>query len=254
MEKVIIKINAITNPGIAANTRDNQVTILSVQEYCFVADITPKGIPKPTAIIIEISASLNVIGNLSLIELDTGFPDDMSEWNTGYITGAMKVTGTFTYEMEQLAFAGTDENSQNIKYVGLNILYYYSVTGDSGAEKIVEDILGASPEDLPERTLVPISKEITDDGMVISVSDAPADIADGAVINTTLAYQDIFVSDSEIADENNLLCVGTGVTRIEFKYPKLGVGILFSLAGVFGMAAIFFVDGKMRRKHISDSQ
>lgn len=156
--------------------------------------------------------------------------------------------------MEQLAFAGTDENSQNIKYVGLNILYYYSVTGDSGAEKIVEDILGASPEDLPERTLVPINKEITDDGMVISVSDAPADIADGAVINTTLAYQDIFVSDSEISDENNLLCVGTGVTRIKFKYPKLGVGILFSLAGVLGMAAIFFVDGKMRRKHISDSQ
>lgn len=93
----------------------------------------------------------------------------MSEWNTGYITGAMNVTGTFAYEMEQLAFAATDENSQNIKYVGLNLLYYYSVTGDSGAEKIVEDILGVSPEDLPERTLIPISSEITDGGMVITV-------------------------------------------------------------------------------------
>lgn len=171
----------------------------------------------------------------------TGFPDDMSEWNTGYITGAMNVTGTFAYEMEQLAFAATDENSQNIKYVGLNLLYYYSVTGDSGAEKIVEDILGVSPEDLPERTLIPISSEITDGGMVITVNDAPADIADGAVINTTLAYQDIFVSDSEIMDENNMLCVGTGVTNIKFKYPLFWPGVLVSIVGFCGMSAIWIL-------------
>ncbi len=179
----------------------------------------------------------------------TVFPDDMSEWNTGYITGSMNVTGTFTYEMEQLAFAASDEDSQNIKYVGLNLLYYYSVTGDSGAEKIVEDILGVSPEKLPERILIPISKEITDDKMVITVSDIPAGIEAGAVINTTLAYQDIFVSDSEIVDENNMLCVGMGETNIKFKYPLFWPGLLVSIAGLGGMSAIWIFAYKSRNSY-----
>lgn len=179
----------------------------------------------------------------------TVFPDDMSEWNTGYITGSMNVTGTFTYEMEQLAFAASDEDSQNIKYVGLNLLYYYSVTGDSGAEKIVEDILGVSPDELPERILIPISKEITDDKMVITVSDIPAGIEAGAVINTTLAYQDIFVSDSEIVDENNMLCVGMGETNIKFKYPLFWPGLLVSIAGLGGMSAIWIFAYKSRNSY-----
>ncbi len=182
-----------------------------------------------------------------------GFPDNMSEWNTGYITGTMNVTGTFMYEMEQLVFAGTDKDSQNIKYVGLNILYYYSVTGDSGVEKIAEDIIGVSPGNLPKRTLVPISKEITDDGMVITVSDTLANPSGGAVINTTLAYQDIFVSDSDILDENNLLCVGTGVTNIKFKYPLFWPGLLMSIAGLGGMSAIWIFTCKSRNSYRTGS-
>ena len=77
--------------------------------------------------------------------------------------------------------------------------------------------------------------------MVITVNDAPADIADGAVINTTLAYQDIFVSDSEIMDENNMLCVGTGVTNIKFKYPLFWPGVLVSIVGFCGMRAIWIL-------------
>lgn len=166
------------------------------------------------------------------------FPEGMEEWNTGYITGDIKVTGEFNYEMEKLAFAATAQDSDNIKYVGLNLVYYYSVTGDGGVQEMIEDILGANSSDLPQRTIVQIAREISDEGMVIT-TDQTSDIPDGSYINTTLAYQDIFVSDSDISEENNLLCVKPGVTTIKFRYPMLLPGMLVSMIGLLGMVGIW---------------
>lgn len=166
------------------------------------------------------------------------FPEGMEEWNTGYITGDIKVTGEFNYEMEKLAFAATAQDSDNIKYVGLNLVYYYSVTGDGGVQEMIEDILGATSADLPQRNIVQIAREISDEGMVIT-TDQTSTIPDGSYINTTLAYQDIFVSDSDISEENNLLCVKPGVTTIKFRYPLFLPGMLVSMIGLLGMVVIW---------------
>ena len=175
------------------------------------------------------------------------FPDGMEEWNTGYITGDINITGEFGYEMERLAFAATSQDNDNIKYVGLNLVYYYSVTGDSGVEEIVEDMLGISAGSLPQRTLVPIKREISDDSMVITTDTDSVSIPDGSYINTTLAYQDIFVSDSYISDENNLLCVEPGTTTIKFRYPKFWLGALVSMVGLAGMVIICMIAGKTKK-------
>lgn len=42
-------------------------------------------------------------------------------------------------------------------------------------------------------------------------------------------------------DENNMLCVGTGVTNIKFKYPLFWPGVLVSIVGFCGMSAIWIL-------------
>ena len=74
MAKQIISISASQKPGMAAKISEKVVTSLSAQEYCLVAEITPKGMPSPTAMIMEMIASLKVMGKRSAMELETDRP------------------------------------------------------------------------------------------------------------------------------------------------------------------------------------
>lgn len=58
-------------------------------------------------------------------------------------------------------------------------------------------------------------------------------------VNTTLAYQDNFVSESQLWQENNLLFVKEKDTKISIKYPKKEAGMAVSILGVLAALALF---------------
>ena len=74
MAKAIISISASQKPGTAAKIREKKVTMRSKIEFCLVAEITPKGMPRPTAMIMEMMASSSVSGNRCKIVWPTGRP------------------------------------------------------------------------------------------------------------------------------------------------------------------------------------
>ena len=69
-------------------------------------------------------------------------------------------------------------------------------------------------------------------------------------VNTTIAYQDNFVSDSKIINNYNLLYVTERHTEIKLVYPYETQGMIVSAAGIGGtvvwMAVICVFDKKRR--------
>lgn len=169
------------------------------------------------------------------------FPEDHYVWNTKYIEGAAKVLGTVNYYDQELAFIGTNEN-ENIIFLGLNMFYYSLLTSDQNAFKILNDCFNAELYELPERTFVPIDIKYEKDRIII---DTPVEN-----VNTTIAYQDNFVSDSKIINNYNLLYVTERHTEIKLVYPYETQGMIVSAAGIGGtvvwMAVICVFDKKRR--------
>jgi len=175
------------------------------------------------------------------------FSEENTLWNTGYLTGNMKITGTFSYEGEKLVFAGKDLVHENICYLGLNLMYHVTETGDEAVTELMTELLGIPKEQLPLRTLVEVKYEADENGITVRAEEG----YDDAVIDTTLAYQDIFASDRQIREQNHLLQVASGETRITFHYPLLMPGICVSILGVIGAIAMFLweaLDQKRRQQ------
>ena len=161
----------------------------------------------------------------------SSFPEDHYTWNTKYIEGVSNILGTADYYDQELAFIGTNEN-ENIIFIGFNLFYYCIQTSDQNAFKILNDSFNAKLYELPERALVPIDIKYEKDKIVI---DTPVEN-----VNTTIAYQDNFVSDNNIMKQNNLLYVTEKHTEIELIYPYKKPGMIVSAAGV-GVAFIWMV-------------
>ena len=117
-------------------------------------------------------------------------------------------------------------------------MYYAISTDDAVAYNVLDEVLDTSSGQLPVRQLVPVTIEQTNRQLRIHVDDESS-LAEGAVVNTTIAYQDIFSSDQEITDTNNLLGVCATDTVITMHYPMLAAGLIISILGLLaGTAAI----------------
>ena len=162
-------------------------------------------------------------------ELDTDlFPAGSRQWNTVYCDGLDDVWGMVKDDDYEIPFYGTVKND-NIVVIGLNLTYYLSLTGDEAVEKLLGHAMDLSPESLPERNIVPIDIDYTANSITIN--------SDYDGVNTTLAYHNMFMSDSAIYRDNNLLMVGKGETHISFEYPYLMAGLICS----FGTLAIMIL-------------
>lgn len=157
------------------------------------------------------------------------FPLGYAKWVTYYLNGLGDVKGTISDNNVELAFYGTGAN-ENICYIGLNIPFYYYLTLDDNAEKLMQWVMGMDPGNLPERKIYPLDVRFSDDNITIT--------SDVAGINTTLAYHDNFRSDRRIYVDNNLLVVDDGVTTIKFAYPRFIEGLLVTAFGIFVFAAL----------------
>lgn len=107
-------------------------------------------------------------------------------------------------------------------------MYHATETGDKEALSVMTELFGIPVEQLPLRKLVALEYEADAEGLTIKAEGG----YEKAVINTTLAYQDIFDSDRPIERQNNLLKTASGETRITFHYPLLKPGIAVSLLGL----------------------
>ena len=77
---------------------------------------------------------------------------------------------------------------------------------------------------LPKRQTVPITVSYgTDEITITSPTDG---------VNTTIAYQDNFVTDRPCEKEEHLLLADGGTTKIAIVYPHKRAGVLLSIFGL----------------------
>lgn len=157
------------------------------------------------------------------------FPDGYADWKTVYVNGLDEVWGTIDELQYPMDFYGTVKND-NIIVIGLGLTYYYSLTLDEGVGALLSHAMNISSDELPKRAIVPLSVQYEDN--VITIESKYDNV------NTTLAVHDIFVTEQEISEQNNMLCVNQGTTVIRLKYPYLKEGGLISIAGLL-LTAVF---------------
>lgn len=170
---------------------------------------------------------ITIDGNLNT----TLFPQGFTTWKTVYLEGLNDVWGRVVDNDIDLAFYGTGKN-ENIIYIGINLTYYYGLTKDINAGRLLTHAMVLDSQELPKRTLVPV--EIQYDGKEIIVNS----IYDN--VNTTMAYHDVFESDSDIEHHNHLLYVNSGKTVINLNYSMFIPGLIVSLAGIV-LTIIFLI-------------
>lgn len=154
------------------------------------------------------------------------FPMGYSNWKTVYVNGLDNVMGTFVDGGKVVNFLGTKHND-NLIFLGINLFFHYQLTNDETVGIILSKVFGISPEDLPVRKIVPLTVETSGRGIKI--------VSDYDNVNTTFAYQDIFITEQSISEDNHLMYVDKGETIIKFKYPYFWPGLLVSIAGIILM-------------------
>ena len=164
--------------------------------------------------------------------ITTLFPSGYQDWITVYVNGIVNPRAVIEEGSYTLPVYGTLDN-ENIVVIGLNLTYYESLTHDEGVAGLLADALGVSSDELPMREVVGLSVVYGQDGRDITVTSPK----DG--VNTTIAYQDIFASQSPLKRQNNLLVVDKGTTEIKMSYPYLWQGLAVSAAGLIACVAFF---------------
>jgi len=166
------------------------------------------------------------------------FKEEYSTWNAVYLDNVKEIIGYSWFNNKELPFLGTAGNP-NILFMGYNILFHAMETRDEAITDMINDFLEVSPDRLPKRKVVPISVEMQKDRLVIDTA--------GGEINTTIAYQDNFLSSQKILNENNLLVVQEPHTEIEITYAHLIPGIILSGLGLLGANIfLYFINRKKR--------
>lgn len=148
------------------------------------------------------------------------FPDGYREWSTVYVNGLDEVWGTVNDLEWSLPFYGTVKND-NIVVIGLNLTYYYGLTGDEDVGRLLSRSMDLSPREIPEREIVPYTISYAQDDITIE--------CDRDDVNTGLAYHDSFEADREIYTKNHLTYVKAGKTVIALTYPYLIQGTAVSI-------------------------
>lgn len=163
------------------------------------------------------------------------FPQGYGTWLTEYVEGLDRVRGVTLDQGLELPIYGTVRNDRII-FLGLGLARYYFLTGTTQVGELLSQALALEPDRLPERRIVPLTVEYADGALTLTTG------FDG--VNTTISYQDSFVSEERIENRNGLLSIDSGVTVVSLEYPALAPGILFTLAGGLLLVWVLLRSGK----------
>lgn len=175
--------------------------------------------------------------------LTKDFPDEYAEWFTGYIGEVTHVLGAMQYHGQELTWLGKNATDPNIYFLGLNVMYHAIETEDTAVFHVMDEVLGIERGVLPKREIVPM--QISFDKTEIHIHSEEENV------NTTLAFQDNFESESQLWQENNLLFVKEKDTEIAIRYPRKEAGMAVSMLGV--LAALALVVLQLREKARADN-
>lgn len=162
-------------------------------------------------------------GNIAMLN------EALSDGDYLYLFDRCLELGCFYDNNLKEAFLGTVKND-NIVFVGLNLGYHYVLTDDFTLDELYEELFGVSRSALQERRLVPLTINYAGNHITIE--------SEYEGVNTTLAYHDIFNSDSSIYAKNSLMYVDAGSTYISMHYPYAAAGGIMTVIGLAGAAAI----------------
>lgn len=153
-------------------------------------------------------------------ELDTDlFPMDHTSWSTVFVDGLDGVWGKVRNEDYDIPFYGY-VNNENIVVIGLNLTYYYGITGDKLIGKLLAHSIGSYGRELPDREYIPLSVSKEGGNLVV--------ISDEDNVNTTYTFHDTYVTDNGMYKDNNYLYVNKGKTVVKVMYPNTKAGIAVS--------------------------
>ena len=145
------------------------------------------------------------------------------EWYSTYLvpTGDSEMTEyTYQYGTQTLDYMIQKEN---ITFVGFNLVYLYFENPNEDLLAMLADVFEINDADRRVcEVIIPTHLQIAGNRIMIETDER---------VNTTLAFQDNFVSDRPIAEEDHMLVVESGSTTIRIIYKHLIPGILCSLAG-----------------------
>lgn len=151
------------------------------------------------------------------------FDDEYKEWNTVFISGLKHSYGNVWFKDTKLDFIGCNDD-ENIVFLGLNIMFHAFQAQDKQVKELLGQYINLDERVLPERKIVPLDIKYGKEKITIT--------SDYDDVNTTLAWQDTFVSDKPIRSKMNQLYVDKGVTVITMKYPHLAEGIIVTVVGI----------------------
>lgn len=169
------------------------------------------------------------------------FTDDIDQWNTVYLSGIKNSLGHFYLNEEKVDFVGTADH-ENITFIGLNVVYYAQVGEDNQLKSLVMELFEESMDQIPEREVVPVNITYESDSITIKSSYDN--------VNTNLAFLDIFHADRQVKEQNHLVVVDSGVTKINLQYPYLQEGLTVTIIGgiCFLLYVIFLVHDNRKLK------
>lgn len=159
------------------------------------------------------------------------FPSGHEQWQTVYVNGLDDVWGSVDEDGRSLPFFGSVCDG-NVVFVGLNLTYFETVTGDAGVAGLLASALDLDPAALPQRTLVPLELEESAAGLTVT---SPRDDVD-----TTLAWQDGFEDAQGATREAGLLHVGAGTTTLRARCPGVVTGAVVSALSAAVAAALLW--------------
>ncbi len=195
-----------------------------------------------TASTIEFTNHFPVLRYNGMAYTTDDFNREYRSFNTRYIAELDNPTGTFNLGANELVFCGTTNRSENVVFVGLNIMFQAIEVNDEALLGMYDSILGISHTDLPDRNIVPISYEF--DGQSITIK------TDYDNVSTGIAWAECFNSprNNNLKSELNLLVVDKGTTVVEFEYPMYKKGLALSCFGLLFTVGAYIVFFRLEKK------
>lgn len=166
-------------------------------------------------------------------------PTEDGIWKTGYADHIDNVIGYIEADGNEIPFFGYNDSEENIYFLGLNLAYFAENADNDELWEILNNCFLLNYNQVPERELIPLKITFGNNKIIID--------SEQEHVNTTLAFQDNFVSKQSIYSENNLLIVDEKHTEIDIVYPHFALGLATSVIGVLlgvGMIVI-----KNHKKH-----
>ena len=176
------------------------------------------------------------------------FAEGYETWHTKYIEGVQRSIGESEFAGQKMTFLGTSDN-ENIIWIGFNLYFHGLEAEDANVLDILSDAMGMPCNEVPQGAIGSMTITYDRDQIII---DKQGDES----VNTTLAYQDNFSSEQEIANHDQLLYVTSPHTVIQLTYPHFKLGLMTSLVGLIsfiGLRSILIV-AKRKRKFIKSDQ